>query len=281
MTVLSIDWDFFFYRAFETNLECKVNDRSLGCLFDWGHSEAHSEALQRILWITRFQAFLQAGVDPRQITRHGCMSPKLFASELLKRIENTNYSLAYSESHLHGYKTICEIFDENYEEPLSVIHFDAHHDLGYGSKERNEEGRLTEYDCSNWLLAALEQGMVSDLTVVYPDWRGRYEIESDNLAHLEYYNIQFTTWTEWKEKTQQTKLDVSAIHLARSGAWVPPWFDKEFEEFMFSLNAVTFTCIECEEADSRTAHACTPRKWEDPPALEDMLQIPIPENRDV
>jgi hypothetical protein len=264
-TVLSIDWDFFFYRGCEVESAGYITiptgeKMPLSMFFDWGHGEQQSEALQDILWSVRFQHFKRAGLDPYQITRKNCVAPSDFYSDVKKRLGGSRYDVNYSDSHRHAYYTVDDAYHDNDCEPLHVLHFDAHHDLGYSLKTIKQHRKDKTYDCADWLFAALDSGIVGSVEVVYPDWRGLHEFKNSETRQVEDYSVKFTTWKDWTHDT--ARYDVEAVHIARSGTWVPPWFDKDFDRFVhwWGGDASCFDCI----TEMEGLHACTVRPWEDP-----------------
>jgi len=270
-TVLSIDWDFFFFRALEAEdvkKTVEVNGRpvSLWGFFDWGHSETQGGGLQTLLWHVRFLDFTRQGLDPYVIAginkEFGCTDPDAFNAFVMKALGVKDANVNISDSHRHAYYTMDDAA-QNAGAPVHVIHFDAHHDLGYGKRKyANRKNKV--YDAEDWLYAALDTGIVKSVQVVYPNWRGLVEKEGSNLEHLCDYDVAFTTWDAWC-KAPPINIEVVDIHIARSGAWVPPWFDKQFEEFTRMWSAPELTCMDCiVSGNSNQPHACEIRPWEDP-----------------
>jgi hypothetical protein len=185
----------------------------------------------------------------------------------------SNGILEYADSHMFGYRTLERAkYAGSVGYRPHVVHFDAHHDLGYAqSKPR--------IDCGNWLTHAIQDGLVQSLTVVYPDWRGLRELADSHMPELlqslrKRAPVEFLTYSDWVQQ-QAPRIDVQHIMVARSGAWVPPWFDSMFDTFVQELTppGTVAECIECLEeedtaeidgnTDTYARHGCQTRKWSD------------------
>jgi hypothetical protein len=53
------------------------------------------------------------------------------------------------------------------------------------------------------------------------------------------YNIEYPAF-----KDLNAKINVSVIHICRSGAWTPPWFDNKFVEFINALG-IPYKIVKC------------------------------------
>ncbi len=275
-TVLSIDWDFFLYRACEAPKIPRVTSPdgvrfSLAGLFDWGHTEAHSELLQQIIWQTRWTAFDLAGLDTLKLTgwgEHADTSPEAFVAQLKEVYGPMNPEVHISDSHRWGYDTL-KLAQFATGEPVHVVHFDAHHDLGY-DLERVKKHVDEEIVCAeDWLYHALRDGFIESLTVVYPNWRGlaEYKAWGEMRKLLDCHiakgrEITFMKYSEWC-RTGKSRGILEYAHIARSSAWSPPWFDQAFADFVQSFPSFETLCVDC--LYENPFNACKPRPWSAPP----------------
>lgn len=270
-TFISIDWDFCFYRALEAeDVNRREKDVPLWPLFDWGHTEAWNPELQTLMWQARFAQFRGAGLDPYAVTGHpkayGCTAPEELRIALYERFDmSALWHVTFSDSHRHCYYEVLEAY-QNDGKPIEVVNFDAHHDLGYDLKALTARRAGGLYGCDDWLLAALSAGLISKLTTVYPDWRGMREWQETPEGVQELlkpFDLSFTTFSKWLEAPGPRR-EVENVHIARSGAWVPPWFDAEFNAFVHAFTPEhEYACTECVYA-VQGSHGCEPRVWVDP-----------------
>jgi hypothetical protein len=292
-TMISIDWDFFLWRGSEARepmLSVTLPDKkepqevhSLN-LFDWGHSEGQSALLQNILWNVRWQGFTRVGLDAREITGHRCdqggVEPGEFALKLCARFDLTRARMMFGDSHAMGYiaasyarRLARTSADGRTAQPVHVVHFDAHHDLGYSAAKVKKEAAGSEADCASWLYHALRRKWVADVTVVYPDWR---EQNTDGGAldapHLKKYRTQIRalTWSEWLATTSAEPRHTVMVNAARSSAWTPPWYDASFAHLIAALPVASRECMDCSKAYPHVGDhdACKPRAWAEPTALD-------------
>lgn len=225
-TLISIDWDFFMY-----------NGKHAGdwVLYDWGTSHDLPPSIQEVIWVTRAHSFIAQGlsfesevaIDPTR----GCTSIADFAKKMHKTYDTQGGISRYLNSHGDFFRHI-EDLSGIIEQPMRIINFDAHADLGYNDDD--------ELDCGSWALIALELGYIDEYIQVYPDWLGLAELEGAKLKkrirlrpHLS--KIKFTTWSEWtKEETCLTRTPMT--YIAHSTPWTPPHLDPELAELIRLLN---------------------------------------------
>lgn len=276
--MLSIDWDSFLWRgleAAEPRLVIhpgtdKAAEISAVWLFDWGHSENRAPVYQNLLWGLRHGEFTRVGLDPRVVSGFRGLAPGEFAdklSEIFPSMEDA--PVLAGDSHGWGFRCARDAFQMNDDQPVRVIHFDAHADLGYLDAEAMQrEAEREEFDCASWLYHAINEGLVDEMVFVWPDWRNDKEAEqvrkAEHLAPL-LSKITMMSWSEWlKNQNQTADSDVILTNVARSGAWAPPWFDEDFHRFLFNqLASNEVTCLDCDDTGSESgeAHACTPRAF--------------------
>lgn len=207
-TLLVVDWDFFF-----PVVEHPAQDRFPGewMLYDWGHSE--SIMFIEATWHVRALSFLQSGAS----------LPTTNGQEHLfwDRFDIDDSSELYvSESNALA-------ADVNVSEGVGeVLLFDAHHDAGYNGGNDDSDAldvvRNGRYTCENWMF--LYWALGADLNVYYPTWRSRA------------FEIEPTPWVpvnrEHDDGLSRVKQKIDRVFICRSGAWVPPWLDKSFLDFV-------------------------------------------------
>lgn len=264
MTMLSIDWDFFLWRGCEApsaTLATNIGDVSAYHLFDWGHSEHQSPMLQDIIWVTRYAGFARLGLCPRTVPGFRDVTPESFCADLRRRGLGDDAVVLAADSHAAGYRVAAE---HVLQKPARrrVVHFDAHHDLGYRGVYQQKRAGST--DCAAWLWHALDRKLVDEVLVVYPDWRDTCEWnELRKSQHMRRFRTQVShmLWSDWVARAENLQ-DVSVINVARSSAWTPPWFDRDFEALLGLLPRSGFRCLDCADAKDGY-HACTPRAWDE------------------
>lgn len=261
-TMISVDWDFFLWRGAEAKdkqIACSQGNIPSWMPFDWGHSEHRHPLLQGMLWVSRYATLRGYGLEPESITGFRDVTPDSFVADLtareLGRINDIDLIIA--DSHAAGYSALRYA-----SEPVSVVHFDAHHDLGYsGVYAQKKRG---ETDCAAWLWHGLDRGLVKDVLVVYPNWRDTEEWAALlKQRHMRRFRkrVSCCTWDEWKAM-ERSLADTEVINVARSGAWAPPWFDKDFASLVDMLRFGEMTCMDCQYDAPPGADACTPREWD-------------------
>lgn len=201
ITMLSIDWDWFLWRGAEAK-DVLIEATLPGAeeptrvpaihLFDWGHSENHPPALQAIVWQIRKMSFLNLKLDPNVAAGiredAGCTPVDTFISALKSRFDNQG-PLYLADSHAMGYVAASELRALT-RQPIHVVHFDAHHDLGYTDEVKH-------LDCGSWLFHALQHKAVSQVTWVRPDW-----LHPDvdlSASHLQPFRdrVRDISWADW------------------------------------------------------------------------------------
>lgn len=246
ITVLDIDFDAF------------VREPSL---LDWGHGEV--SLFQSLVWWPRSMVWANhPSLDLGDILTppHG-PHLKHFWDRLAKvgwKFNDSTRGIA-ADSHatvasrllatLNRQVSDIFIVDEVGEEPdfppITIYHIDAHHDLGYHDEqvqERMAKGRLS---CDAWLylLPHYLGRRVEKIVVVYPEWRREpCPISKMNISEGYEELLQRRAEGLWKigcelEVVYWNDLVVPEeaidwITMAQSSAWVPPWYDCQFEKWM-------------------------------------------------
>jgi hypothetical protein len=260
-TLISIDFDFLVpHGMFEDEIRLPAYDTSMpGMLvYDWQMSEGRHPVMDRSIWESRYHNFKRWGLDIQELTKP-TMPALDFMTEISVRLDGEALPAWKADSHAWA-AIVCRDFSKRHG-PLSVINFDAHHDLGYGD-DPLEKVELDQVECDNWVLFGLREGWIKDYTLVYPDWLGRAEWEGVKRPHLKEWRkqISVTTWSEWLQKTELVE-EPEAGFLCRSSAWIPPWLDTQFQELCDEWGYAD--CLDCEFGQHSSPYdVCTPRDWD-------------------
>lgn len=229
--LLCIDWDSFFANPMTAG---HTTDETWQ-LFDWGHAEAEF-FINGPLWLMRARAFEQYGMAlPGVRTPAGgweaFWTRFTFASPA-GAVPDTGSPLAYAaDSNAHAGTLSPPDATTAFE---SVLLLDAHHDSGYRINSYTDYLHQTSFSCEDWMLEQQRRG-TRDLEVRYPTWfpDGPSNDLPDGVATRQRLD---------DEEPVEGVFDT--VFVCRSGAWVPPWCDTEFEAF---LDAAPFEVIWIDE----------------------------------
>ena len=302
--MLSVDWDFFPFQRLEAGeREIEALVRGLKCkictamLYDWGHNEGHGHAIGSVLWDSRYAAFAHAGIDGEQEVAirfdKPCVSIPRFAQDVEQRLPRMcDAPMWYSDSHAHGLTAAEAAFVAAGRRPLTVINFDAHHDLAYTADQAGEVEQDGAADCGSWLFACLVAGLAERVHIVYPDWRDTSDevaFDKKKSPWLKPWRrrIKKWKWSDWCADTPTYGTskygNVVMTHLCRSSSWTPPWLDGHSSEALGLIAASTRHCLDC---DSRYPHiggynACKPRPWssEGARAMAEQMRVALAEQK--
>src|SRR5262245_37748132 len=123
MNLLVVDWDYFFPIPHDKPTEWVY-------LYDWAHSEAHSEEFLNHLWQTRGATFLTNDLPLPTVHGWEKFSQRFQLSEDCElTYANSNVFAATDSSGL-------QLWDPTDTEVVYL--FDAHHDSGYGKLKVGE-----------------------------------------------------------------------------------------------------------------------------------------------
>jgi hypothetical protein len=211
--LLVIDWDYFFYNP----LYAVDHEDKRFWLFDWGHSE--TGMFTDLIWPVRGASFLSHDMPlPGVEVPEGWWDRFTIADDAICEVSDSNM---YS-----GVVDGGRAFDH-------VWLFDAHHDLYRITtqeqlKEYAKKGNVT---CEDWMFAHHLRG--SKLHWRWPRWFSYGK------------KMRATEIPKWvgldARKDDLARFDprmrFDAVSICRSGAWVPPWCDEEFERFYTSCPA--------------------------------------------
>jgi len=206
--LLSVDWDYFFPNPIASTTMYKRNDV---LLYDWGQVENAWHIGSPELWMPRAVGFLGNDLPlPR------CASYKGFWNRF--DIE-PGTRLVVAESHSQAANSL----PGRGRAWADVWNYDAHHDCGYQDEQWADALDWTEASCENWMITHALRG--SKLHVRYPKWKGDgTEVEKAPAVPVD----------RKSDPGGPVKRTFQGAFLCRSGAWVPPWNDDQFEEFVAS-----------------------------------------------
>ena len=138
---------------------------------------------------------------------------------------------------------------------VDIVNFDAHHDLGYDQESRQ---RGSKFACDNWALRLLQDGVVQNYTLVYPDWRQgdlaelTAEAQTQLLRDLGSIGNRCKI-VRWSEFEGQPERPVQGVFLCRSGCWVPPCYDRKFNQLCAVFGVTGFPTREVARTENRVA----------------------------
>ncbi|HHX24104.1 MAG TPA: arginase [Thermoanaerobacterales bacterium] len=122
--------------------------------------------------------------------------------------------LFISESHKYSYYLAKRL------KCNKVVNFDAHADLGYGYFTK---GYYTH--CANWLGRLVYNKNIEEAVIVYSPYTKEKEEEFEDTPYIRFACLNALD-------RQMPDEVVAGIHICRSGAWTPPWFDDELYSFI-------------------------------------------------
>lgn len=190
---------------------------SLG-MWDWGSHENHPESLMAHLWGSRAFSFQAKGLDlPMAVIEPGFWDRFEFTDDCKLFVANSH---------------VCICQDEVVERwPDFVVNYDAHHDCGYG---RPSPFKTNRYSCEDWVYLYAKMGSLID--IVYPDWKDdafRAE-KSPRLMRTKYKSNIVRQFASQFHAEKPVVGPVDTVFVCLSGAWVPPWCDGQFWDFVKS-----------------------------------------------
>ncbi len=199
--LLSIDWDYF----------VRTEKGNWGSFLENGSSVTD-------LWYKRY---IQEKMKGKDIQKSFKLSPELnvFWEKISRCFKITKDSKIYvSDSHALSYD-IAKKYDLK-----TVCLFDSHADLGYGGLSSLN----FEVNCSNWLGKLLKERQISEACIFYSahtEEKPEYFKAMNDIFNIGYFKLE----------NFNKNYSVPVIHVCRSGAWTPPWFDVKFIQFVKAL----------------------------------------------
>lgn len=199
--LLSIDWDYF-----------------IPIKREWCGSYFESKKNVQALWYKRYFKCRENGENIIDEVKVG-----VDLNEFWKKIKGVfsfdkNIKIYMTDSHKWSYN-IAKNNGCN-----TVFNIDAHSDLGY----EGLNSLMFEVNCSNWFGKLFGDNIINKGYVIYSPYtyENKDEFkEINNKFAINYCNV----------KKINSKIDISTIHICRSGMWTPPWLDYEFYKFCYGI----------------------------------------------
>lgn len=209
-TLLSVDWDYFIYTQKE----------------NWGSYTENIDTTVN-LWYKRYILSKAQGVNIQDSFK---LSPEVntFWEKIKEHFIFVKDIRVYvSDSHALSY-------DIAVNQDCNIVYlFDAHSDLGYGGLSSLD----FEVNCANWLGKLLKDRQVNEANIIYSPHTAEKPEYFRQINKT--FNIRYLSLNELDIDTE-----VYAVHICRSGAWVPPWLDEKFNQFINALG-ISFEMINC------------------------------------
>jgi len=214
--LLSIDWDYFI------------------CSRAKGYSYMENSKNMLDIWYKRYFMLKRQGKDLEGLYS---LSQEVggFWEKIRKKFVIRPLAKVYiSDSHALSYS----IAKDN--RCASVYLFDAHSDLGYGGLNSLN----FELNCANWLGKLLKEEIIQKANIIYSPYT--LERPQDFREINAKYDVEYMNWD-----SIPAGIEVSAVHICRSGAWTPPWYDAKFLKFVWDSGLSNLEFIDF-----------APRKWD-------------------
>lgn len=249
---LSVDFDYFCRELPE---------------WDWGHAE--TSVYSEIVWPTRVRH-----LEGTSLETHALPHPRDFWTKLTEAGFNFDdcESVDVADSHMFA----APDFIDRAPGKVEIVNFDAHHDMGYKEwpelkRKWLDKGRV---DCSNWLLALLYKFHETTASVVYPAWKGTREVDdgSKSWTHKPIKG-RFSYHVYSEELLRRLAGDVVGIFIAKSSAWMPPWHDKAFADFVDRAAATAGVTAEIPYESQERCNPIDPRPFNLEAALDQERQL--------
>lgn len=220
MNLLVVDWDFFFPIVERPHQQTYPGEM---WLYDWGHSEGSAFMLEGI-WPIRASSFYQRAIPLPTIDTAAW---KAFVQQVKVRKGTTLY---YADSNVYALSMLQELTGgrtiRRLRKPGRIVLIDAHHDCGYKGKQafyRSAEYGTFQFTCEDWLVGYVLSGFTAHMR--YPAWRA-HALEKDGEPQ------PIVTLDRGIYSPEEPMPIFDAVFVCRSGAWVAPWCDTEFQQFL-------------------------------------------------
>jgi hypothetical protein len=208
MNLLVVDFDSFF-----PVVEREAQERFPGeaHLYDWGHAE--SPFFITGVWTIRAEPFVRHDVPlPRTSGQEAGFWDRFTISP-----DATCY---YADSN-------CRALRSQVRAGVSQVWlYDAHHDSGY-QNDLDQAIMRDAWTCENWMAALYLMG--AELHMRYPQWR-HYALADEPEPYVPVDRAV--------DDGSSPPVTFDRVFVCRSGAWVPPWLDEDFLEFVANCPAM-------------------------------------------
>ncbi|WP_010289209.1 hypothetical protein [Kurthia massiliensis] len=218
-SLLSIDWDYFISTGNQQIISSIENERTI-----------HD------LWYKRYFEYESYGKHFEQYFRLAEEVQYFWQMVRTKFQWGPNVKVFVSDSHALSYKIAHKFKIDD------VYLFDAHSDLGYGGLASLD----FEVNCANWLGKLLKQRTIQSAHIIYSPFTCEHPTDFDEMNRT--FDIHYPTLQQLPER-----IDTNVIHICRSGAWSPPWFDTQFVQFVKDLN-LPYQQYQCDVRDWDPQH---------------------------
>ena len=204
--LLSIDLDFF---SFEDPY------------WDLAHREG---MLPEVLWAIRLMSTAMSGINlVKETSFDKADFHPLKTLEVLREAGwqvSSDCKISLSDSHMYAFPAWDSLTN------CRIVNFDAHHDLGYASRQdMRKRWKSKRIQCEDWLWFYLRRHVHTDAVNIFPswkpggDWPDHPHWDGSSVGRR-VRGAQFS-----HELLEALAGEVVAIHIARSDAWLPPWHD--------------------------------------------------------
>lgn len=238
--LLSIDFDAVPWFGADDDVDLPDGRRAPGVgLFDWGTSDTPgSTVFSDVIWHGRKAVWAHHGLRIEDVFTSRPDKDYLAVDALVATAAACGAAdrLQVAESHVEILPWLQDLGPVD-----QVISIDAHHDLGYHPARVAAARANGTATCEDWLLRALDAGLVDQAHITYPDWR---PLDAEG----------YTTALPWAQPHTDTGrvtlghhrdlrlgrydgMTLAGIFVCRSSAWTPPWLDPAFDELVDRLAA--------------------------------------------
>lgn len=208
--LLVVDWDFFFRNPMESG----EHEDDEYWLYDWGHSESNMY-INGFVWPSRAYGFQKSKLELPTVD-----VPPNFWDRFKLHPDAVLYT-----ADSNAYAGL--LYDQNGDPFTDVWLFDAHHDL-YKLKTEAEVAKWHmkgDFTCENWMFKHLVRG--SQLHWRYPQWHQLGPSHAEDVPDFVRLDAAY-------DDGKPMDVEFDTAFVCRSGAWVPPWCDEQFIDFIDS-----------------------------------------------
>jgi len=208
--LLSIDWDYFIHTQKENCGSYIENNKNI-----------------TNLWYKRYIQAMVKGSDIYKSYQLSSYTERFWDKIKEHFVFTKEVKACVSDSHALSYDIARDYGCD------TVYLFDAHADLGYGGLSSLD----FEVNCANWLGKLLKDKKIEEASIIYSPYtaeKPEYFRQINNA-----FNVRYLVFD-----SLDTGIEVTAVHICRSGAWTPPWFDERFTKFVDS-SGIAYELKDC------------------------------------